>query len=145
MRRAGIKICQWTSGPNYEMFWALRRESGRSIRRALRTNHVQTRSPETEHDVKPRSQKADRTETRPNPCYQLGTKGPSWLQQTKVEDARGSTSGDRLGGEHAAGNSGGSRRLGSQPQVVSSAFLDVCFQNLPVNQPQGGRKLILRQ
>lgn len=107
---------------------------------------MQTCSPETEHDVKPRPQKADPTEIRLNPCYQLGTKGPSWLEQTEVEDSRGcSTSGDRLGGEHPAGNSGGSRRLGSQPQVVSSAFLDVCFQNLPVNQPQGGRKLILHQ
>lgn len=104
LRRAGIKTCLWTSGPNYGMFWALRRESGRGIRRALQTNHVQTRSPETEHDGKPRPQRADPTETRPNPCYQLGTKGPSWLEQTEVADARGcSTCGDRLGGEHPAG------------------------------------------
>lgn len=76
----------------------------------------------------------------------MGTKGPSWLEQTEVEDARGcSTSGDRLGGEHPAGKSGGSWRLGSQPQVFRSAFLDVGFQNLPVNQPQGGREHILHQ
>lgn len=70
--------------------------------------------------MKPRPQKPDLTEARPNSYYQLGTRGPSWLEQIKAVDAGGcSTSEDGLGlqvvGEYLAGKSGGQRRRESQP------------------------------